>query len=374
MKKNDRITRRQFLKGLLSGAAGLAAFRFLGPSALATEGEDVVYINDLIHGDDTIEARFLNTPNNAKSDATILLCHGRDRLQVLLVDGGLANGRCYVVLTQLRSSLMQALGLGDKVKDRNYKLRLTLVATHCHKDHVAELYANIIPSKMMSIESLYVPAASALTQDGTYNNAKNGDMGHRSSLLAAMARYAPDAPVHIMDYGETAEFGLACGSAKIYAPLQDWGVGDALQYVHDVYYPGAGGAKIRDDVPVAVVNANCQWLRVTLGEHSLLFPGDIMKKRDARHDEPMDLMVAAYADELKSDVVKYPHHGISRNQAAVLVYEQLMKEGGTTVLSTAGARDSSGVRLKALGANFVTTEDGSYTFYLSDSGVKYEQV
>ena len=41
MKKNNKITRRQFLKGALTGAAGVAAFSILGPAALA-EGSQIV--------------------------------------------------------------------------------------------------------------------------------------------------------------------------------------------------------------------------------------------------------------------------------------------------------------------------------------------
>lgn len=185
-----------------------------------------------------------------------------------------------------------------------------------------------------------------------------------------MKRYAPQAAVRVLDYGETLQIPLACGTATLYAPLQDWGAGEALAYIEDVYYSTATAAKRKSDVPVAVVNANSMWARIALGGSSALFTGDIMKKK-TRGDEPFDRMIAAYGEELRSDVVKYPHHGISRNPAAAGVAQQLLAQNGVAVLTTKGARDASGAQLAALEADYVTTEDGSYVFVLRADGVEY---
>ena len=152
--------------------------------------------------------------------------------------------------------------------------------------------------------------------------------------------------------------------------MQDWGEGEALKYIEDVYYGTATAAKRKADVPVAVVNANSMWIRLTLGDSSALFTGDIMKKKN-RSDEPFDRMIDAYGESLRSNVVKYPHHGVSRNPAAVGVAQRLMAKDGVAVLTTKGARDASGAQLAALGANYVTTEDGSYVFILRANNVEY---
>ena len=147
-------------------------------------------------------------------------------------------------------------------------------------------------------------------------------------------------------------------------------VGDALTYIKNVYYPGQADKDIRADLPVAVVNANSMWLRVELGGSSALFTGDIMKKKSDREDEPMDRMIAHYgAETLRSDIVKYPHHGISRNPAAKPVSQLLLKEGGVVVLTTKGAREKAGQMLAIYDAAFVTTEDGTQTFTMTAESV-----
>ena len=351
--------------------ASLALVLALLMPVLAFAQDGPVYVNDLIKSEDErIELRFLNTALNDKTDATLALCYGKEGLQVVVIDGGLANSRCYMELLALRRELLEEAGLSGHERDQGYQLRLTLLATHCHKDHVAELYSSLLPAKLLTVESLYLPPATALTSDGTYDNSKNGDLVHRVRLQDAMKHYAPQAELHMLDYGQTLELPLACGKATLYAPLQDWGEGEALKYIEDVYYGTATAAKRKADVPVAVVNANSMWIRLTLGDSSALFTGDIMKKKN-RSDEPFDRMIDAYGESLRSNVVKYPHHGVSRNPAAVGVAQRLMAKDGVAVLTTKGARDASGAQLAALGANYVTTEDGSYVFILRANNVEY---
>ena len=334
--------------------------------------EQPVRLNSLIKADtEQLEVRFLTTPTNAKSDATLVICHGKEELQVIIVDGGLANGCCLLELANLRKSLMESVGLGDQVKNKNYKLAVTLFATHCHRDHVEELCVNILPSSLLTIDALYLPPATALTSDGTYNNAKNGDLKYRPRLFNLMQFYTPNTPIYELEYGQTLELELACGNAKIYAPLEDWGIGDKLKYIENVYYSGGNTLKRKDEVPNVVLNANCEWLHVSLGDYSVLFTGDIMKKKGDRSDEALDLMVNAYKDEVISDIVKYPHHGIARNPAAPIVRDQLLKKGGIAVVTTNGARDAAGRHLEMLKTDYVTTEDGSYTFIIDESGIEY---
>ena len=338
------------------------------PALCQAEGTPVS-LNDMIKTDsERIELRFLDSKNNAKTDATLLLCYGKERLEVLVVDGGLANSRCYMELLNLRKDLLSALNLSDQAKNKDYQLHLTLVATHSHKDHIAALYSEIIPCKFFAIDALYVSPATALVTDNTYDDSKNGDAIHRVRLLSTMRDSAPNAPVYTLDYAQALTFPLACGQATLYAPIQDYGVGDALTYIKNVYYPGQADKDIRADLPVAVVNANSMWLRVELGGSSALFTGDIMKKKSDR--EPMDRMIAHYgAETLRSDIVKYPHHGISRNPAAKPVSQLLLKEGGVVVLTTKGAREKAGQMLAIYDAAFVTTEDGTQTFTMTAESV-----
>lgn len=330
-----------------------------------------VSLNDLIQSDsERIELSFLNTDSNAKTDATLLLCYGKERMDVLLVDGGLANSRCYLELLNLRKALLTQLGLQDQSKNKDYQLHITLVVTHCHKDHVAALYNEIVPCKFFTIDALYLPPATQLVTDNTYDDSKNGDVQHRERLLSTMRNSSPDTPVYTLAYGESLAFPLSCGQATLYPPIMDYGVGEGLEYIQTVYYAAKSVADVRANLPVAVVNANSMWLRVELGNASALFTGDIMKKLDGRTDEPMDRMIDFYgADHLRADIVKYPHHGISRNPAAKPVSQLLLKENGVAVLTTKGARENAGVKLTTYGAAFVTTEDGTQTFTMTHDGV-----
>ena len=188
---------------------------------------------------------------------------------------------------------------------------------------------------------------------------------------------------HALDQARAMGFGIVClhghadyyprfgfRPAREYGVSDDYGVGDALTYIKNVYYPGQADKDIRADLPVAVVNANSMWLRVELGGSSVLFTGDIMKKKSDREDEPMDRMIAHYgAETLRSDIVKYPHHGISRNPAAKPVSQLLLKEGGVVVLTTKGAREKAGQMLAIYDAAFVTTEDGTQTFTMTAESV-----
>ena len=58
------------------------------PALCQAEGTPVS-LNDMIKTDsERIELCFLDSKNNAKTDATLLLCYGKERLEVLVVDGG----------------------------------------------------------------------------------------------------------------------------------------------------------------------------------------------------------------------------------------------------------------------------------------------
>lgn len=340
------------------------------PFAVMAEGEEpIVYVNDFVKGNNEIEVRFLSTKNNDKTDATLLLCKGEDGMQIVVIDGGLANTRCYAELVELRKDLLRENGLQKEQRNANYKIRVTLVVTHCHKDHVAELYANLIPSKTIDVEALYLPQKSTLPIDNTYDDSKNGDHGHRTKLMEAMKQYAPEAPIHVIDFQQTMDVELLAGAMKLYGPESDYGTPEGLKYIHDTYYTNKPLVQVREDVPVAVTNANCMWARIELGESSILFTGDTMKKKSSMNNEPFDNMIKLYgAEELKSDIVKYPHHGISRNPAAKVIADNLYKEGGVVVLTTKDARNKSGVALFQLNIPFVTTEDGDYTFVMTETG------
>ena len=316
-------------------------------------------INDLIVSSPRLECTFLDNATNARSDATILVSYGEQGARVVVVDGGLPTSRCYSALLALRKQWLSSLG--DKA-DADMKLHVTLIVTHCHTDHIDELSTNVIPSKRFQIDALYLPQESALESTGAYTRARNGDVARRPQLLSAMARYAPDAPVYVLPFGGKASLALPSGQIDLYAPLTDMGTAEGQAYINSVYYPD--DLQKRDqDGPLAVINSNSLWVHATLNGRGILLTGDMMKKKE-RDDEPFDRMIDAYGALVRSDVVKYPHHGISRLPAAPRVVRDLLKENGTVILSAPGAREKTGPALDALGARYATTEDGPITFVI----------
>lgn len=321
-------------------------------------------INDLILSSPRLECTFLDNATDARSDATIFVSYGERGARVVVVDGGLATARCYNALLSLRKQWLSSLG---EEADAEMKLRVTLVVTHCHTDHVDELSANVIPGKRFEIDALYLPQESALESTGAYARDRNGDVTRRPQLLNAMARYAPDAPIDLLPFGSTASIELPSGRIDLYAPLTDMGSAQGQAYINSVYYPD--DTKKRDqDGPLAVINSNSLWVHATLNGRGILLTGDTMKKR-SRDDEPLDRMADAYGALVRADVVKYPHHGISRLPAAPRVANDLLKEGGTVVLTAPGARAQTGGALDALNTRYVTTEDGPVTFVIEGDAI-----
>ena len=327
-------------------------------------------INHLFQGGGELEIRLIPNPENAKSDAALLLMHGPERLDAYLIDGGLANGCTLEAVLALRRRLLAEAQLEDSEENR---LALTLLVTHCHVDHVAELYKNLIPCPYVAIDALYLPPATALATDGAYNNTRNGDLMHRPRILSALMDHAPQAALYTLAYGETRTLPLPGGCLRLFAPDRDWGAPAGVDYVLRHYMADAPAERVFSNMPVRVLNCNCMWIQAEVGGHSMLFPGDAVKKLPQRDDESLDCMLAAYGELLRSDVVKYPHHGVKRNEAASMVASELRKGNGPAVLACSDAEKEAAPILDALGVPHMNLADGTQVFVLSAEGVQYIQ-
>lgn len=356
---------------LLMDTLCVAAFLCVPPVFL--QAADVVYLNAYAAKKPSLEISILNKPKETgKSDAILITSYGEKETKVYLIDGGRANGIALTALNDLRTSILSAQGLSGKVKDKNYKLKINLLVTHCHEDHVDELYGMILSNGRFEVESLYLAEATGLTTDGTYDNTKNTDVNQRVLLLDTLRKYHPGAKVVIVPFGTTQELQMPVGTVKLYAPCVDWGVGDPLRYIVSTYY-GKSPAKQRTDVPLAVMNANSMWMKVSANGYSVLFPGDVLKKQD-RDDEPFDRMLDYYgAEELRSDVVKYPHHGVSRNSAAPRLQRDLLVSPTKSfvVIGANGAPGQSGAVMTDLSMNWIDSADKKATFVIDEKGLRH---
>ncbi len=318
-------------------------------------------VNTLAAGECRMEVRFLDCAK--KSDGSLVLVRTEEGTQIVVVDGGIANARCYSELNNLRKEWMTDAGLAEQTKNADWQLHITLVVTHCHKDHVAELYSNIIPAKYLTVDALHLCEESVLPAEYADHESKN-----RVPLLNAMKNYAGDAPIYTVPFGETREIPLTYGTAKLFAPLVDFGAEEGRAFLTSVYYPTDTPKQLLADLATAVVNGNSLFLRVETPGASVLFPGDCMKKKAGRSDEPLDQMIAYYGEALRADIVKYPHHGIKRGAAALCLKRSLVKEGGISVLTGPDAWNDGGIELDKLEMPWVDTRKGEQVFILNDTG------
>ncbi len=300
-------------------------------------GAKPVYVNDTATARPRMEVVFLKQPQaDNKSDAALLVNFALKGVEVFLVDGGMPNCTALKALLDLRRSLLVQMGKQDEEKNPDYKLRFTSLVTHCHPDHIGELVNNVLRNPFFELEDLYLPEATALPTGGDYLDSHNSDVNERVALLRQVGQFQKHASIHTVPFAAKREIPLDGGKIELYGPVADWGSGEALRYIIDTYYAQASPEKRKSDVPTAVINSNCLWYRFVFQGKSILFTGDVMKKV-RRDDEPFDRMIDFYGPQsLRSDIVKYPHHGILRNPAAPrLVTELLLDASRSFVVVTA---------------------------------------
>lgn len=371
--KNNLLTRRQFLK--LTGK-GLAAALFAGSAAQfslpkAHAEDEIISVNSLVKGPKEMRVVFLERLSTKKSDAFYIACTDENGMELYLVDGGLATGKCMMELNSLRKEILKNAGLESESKNKNYKLDVHLLISHFHSDHVRELSNGLITNKFLRILSAYYPAPTVLDQSGVYDNSKNSDIDDRKGVLSTLSRTWPEAEQHEIDFGDTYIVDTNIGELKLFANDIDWGTPENVKYTENVYYPD-NPADRRTDMPVAVVNCNCLWMRFAYAGHSVLFTGDTMKKKENIHDEPLDRFIAYYGSEaLKSDIIKYPHHGLSRNPAALPIKQHLITdhELACCILTGNKAGEKAGAALDKVGVKWYDIDSGSVVYTLTDAGI-----
>lgn len=368
-----KVTRRQFLT--LTGKS-LAALAFAGSGAAiaapkAKAEDEIVSVNSFVKGAPEMRVVFLERLSTKKSDAFYIMCTNEEGMELYLVDGGLATGKCMMELNNLRKEILKQAGLTSEQKNKNYKLDVHLLISHFHSDHVRELTNGLITHKFLRILSAYYPAPTVLDQSGVYDNSKNSDIDDRKGVLSSLTRTWPEAAQHEIPFGETYDVPVNVGELKLFASDMDWGTPENAKYAEQVYYPTDLAAR-RADMPVAVVNCNCLWMRFAFAGHSVLFTGDTMKKKSGVHDEPLDRFIDYYgSDALKSDIIKYPHHGLSRNPAAAPIKEHLITghELACCILTGHKAGESAGAALDKVGVKWDDLDSGSVVYTLTESGI-----
>lgn len=365
-------TRREFVKtcgkGIFSAFFLGAAVKCGLPLSLA-EGGDIA-VNTLVTGEKEMRCVFIKRQNVKKSDAFYLMNTDENGFELFLIDGGTDTGRCHEELLSLRSEILTQAGLADEIKNTRYKLELTLLISHFHGDHVKELFSNLLPDKKhFTVKAAYYPACTCLPMDGTYNNSNIGDFKFRPQVIQELNTYQKQAQQIEVPYGEKMDIETRLGHIRLYGASEDWGTEENLRRVAELYYPTE--SQMYEEVSTAVLNSNSMWVRAEYGGNSILFTGDTMKKREDDNDEGLERMIAYYGEELRSNIIKFPHHGQSRNPACPLVKEHLFsKEGENCCILTGnkGALDA-GTILTQLNVPWKDIEKKNVVYSLRESGM-----
>lgn len=305
--------------------------------------EEVQLVNRFLDtGSDELQAYFTKPSGSAvKSDGFVF----RYKDEIYILDGGedsTGEGSTMAYLLDLRASVLRENGIDPA--DTNYKLKLCLLISHFHSDHMATYIKRLLAAPEFLIGDVYCTEDSAFSSSVYVNDTKYcslnsyGDIKNRVPFMQQLTEHHPWAWVHEVPYGKTATVRSSDGrlTFRLYAPSEDWGAGEitdptsGLSRLATLYY----GFNIRNGtfssgsvafgLPNAINNANSMWVKVTYGERSMLFTGDVMKKVFQSYDngEPFDLMLSYYGySEFDVDMVKFPHHGVLRNAATRGVVE-----------------------------------------------------
>ena len=373
MKKE--VSRREFLaltgKGLVSLAFAGAALKFGMPQALAADSS--IPVNQLVTGENEMRVVFLKRIDKNKSDAFYILNTTPQGLEVFLIDGGRSNKHCRDELLDLRADILTRAGLAEEINKSGHVLEIKVILSHFHGDHVNELLDNIAKiSPRIRLTGLYFPAATALTRDGTYKNDANDDLLKRYKVLTTVNTFHRKyCPQYEVPFGETMDVPSLLGNIRLYASPVDWGAGEYVKWMED-YHFAAKPQNIHSGMATEVINGNCLWMRVEHAGHSVLFTGDTNKKFENRDDEALDLFIARYGEELRSDIVKLPHHGRGRDAACKPCKAHLMTSDplAACILSGVDGPELAGKVLDTLNVPWYDLNTSDVAYVIKDSGME----
>ena len=369
---NKEMSRRQFLslsgKGLAAMAFAGAALKF-GLPLKALAGEEKISVNSLVSGENEMRVLFIERIDEAKSDAFYIMNTTPQGMELFLVDGGKSCGRCTQELKELRADILRRAGLESEIHSSRYVLDITLLMSHFHGDHVNEVRSQIAPANnQLRVKAAYYPAPTQLPQDGTYDNEKNDDIGRREGVLMALDTFQKGCELHELPFGEKVELQTMLGSICLYASPVDWGTGSYLDFMRTLHFAG-NTFKVSSGMGTEVLNGNCMWVRAEYAGRSVLFTGDSNKKYAMRRDESYDLFIEKYGEELRSDIVKFPHHGRGRDSACERTRDCLLKQNGESacILSGSDGPELAGKKLKKLGVPWYDLNSGSILYTVKEN-------
>ncbi len=307
------------------------------------ELSDTVYVNKFMPETDSLEL-FVAGCEVKKQDGFVFSYKG----EILVLDGGhksTGEDSVYTYLMNLRKKLLPD---GVSENDENYKLKITVILSHFHTDHMNTYIHDIIPSPFIEIDRVYLTEQSVFEKTELYNICDPNyysdgviETKGRLRFLSLIEEYSPETQIEYVPFGETMQIKSDDGNVvfDLFAPSEDWGTPERASHLLDIYYNSGKASNTAADFPKAVVNSNSMWMKVTYKDRSMLFTGDVMKRAKNAYspdspnyaEEPFDVMLSYYADKCGEDVfdvdiVKFPHHGQVRAEASKGVFEVFRPE------------------------------------------------
>ncbi len=308
-----------------------------------TDFSDTVYVNKFMPCDDNLSV-YAAGCENAKQDGFVFSYNG----DFLVLDGGKESTGDDSVFTYLMNKRLGLLPEGVSETDKNYRLKITAVISHFHTDHINTYVYDIIPSPYIEIDRVYITEQSVFEKTEHYNICApdyyvDGVIATKGRLqfMNTLSEYSPDTEIVYVPFGETMQTESTDGRLifDLFAPSEDWGTPENASHLLDIYYDGGKKTDTATSFPKAVVNSNSMWMKVTFGDRTLLFTGDVMKKAKNTYSpespnyvrEPFDVMLSYYSGKcgknvFDTDIVKFPHHGHVRPAASKGVFEVFSPE------------------------------------------------
>lgn len=276
-----------------------------------------MYLNDYMPLDAGLRVWAVGHSEDVKKADCFVLTYGNE---VYLIDGGI-HGSYHAIkfLLDFRRRLTNK-NLAMAI-DSECKLKINLVVSHFHNDHVEALIESILPSPYLEFDNVYLPEVCGVPEH--FNEiAKNGDRYYRNKLYELLDKYHPNHKIHIVPFGKenVLRFRSRTGLEKevdftIYPLPFDPGKADYLEFMIESYKKD--GVRMDFHAYTYALNAASIWFKAEFASRSFLFTGDTMKRRTELKNEALDFMLEAYREDIGDiDVLKYIHHGHARDAAA----------------------------------------------------------
>lgn len=278
----------------------------------------MVYANDFAPCDGKLRVYFVGHSEKVNKADAFVICYEKE---IYLIDGGHTDTYHGIeFLLGIRKEYLKKRR--DLVYDTDCKLRINVIVSHFHVDHVDALLESISTNSFIDFADVYIPEKGNMPEEYMAVT-RNCDKKYREPFMKAVEKHHPRAIVKEIGYGEENAFSIECGDMEIdFYPFPFDPCGqDYISYMCEIYstlvFSDASTAGVKAKASTFALNAGSLWVRFKLGDNTFLFTGDTMKRFEDCENEAVDIMMKTYSERIgKVTVLKYVHHGYARDTSA----------------------------------------------------------